>query len=764
MRKRIISSNFSLFLVVFFFAMAMSFFSPSTSLAYTGTWQRLSDRTSISDSPVVCAADGPCNISSPCPSGTCEHSGNMRFIHECEYSKQCTSSGCGTWTWDAAQYECLEDGGGGGGFGGGNTTPGDDEYPVDGRWSGDCSVISGWVGDYGWRAPMGMRPGEHIELNVKIYSGPRESGGVLLGSIMTSGHYTTGEDEYKRRFSFPTPESVKDGIEHSIYVYGVDPDDGYLWVIPKNHGSVFPYQKLTCGGTPIPPPTGGVRGVLQSAVCDANGYITVRGWACDPNVPSATIPVHFYADALRTGHLIGHVRADIDQNQQSIRDLCGGTSNHRFTNKQLLQPVTNVIGPVASQWRDGNQHSLFSIGLGVNRANDALLSNMNPTSNLFTCPRPPACVPSCAGSGQVCRGVPFSDGCGGACWGTRHCAPPPSVPILTFTVRETANPGNTASNGGNINIPNNTPATLLWTSTNAVSCNAVLGGGNTAWNSGGAISNTGVSTGNLTSGIYRYSLQCVNSIGDSIVQTVFVNVGPPIGNPTITYACNPAGDSVTFSWASVPTATHYPLRVNDMVDPWGPGPGQGCAFSTSPNDTCLDNIAGLSYTRPTVPGHDYQAWIHACRPGDCSAGAVTIPFPFRCLPPPPTVSLDLNPPVINIHPSAPQSSTLTWNSSGQVTSCSAVSGPGFNTGGAPSGSQSVRPAAVGVYPYTVSCTGPGGTAQDSKNLTVQRICTPDPTCGGTIANICTDRRCVDACGNSYDGTKDCRGFFQEVNP
>ena len=127
---------------------------------------------------------------------------------------------------------------------------------------------------------------------------------------------------------------------------------------------------------------------MQRATCDANGYITVRGWACDPKSANSTIPVHFYADTLTSDNLIGHVIADIDMKQDAIKGECGGTSNHRFNEKQMLQPVTNRIGPVADKWRDGRQHRLTAIGLSVDRKSDSVIGLLDANSLYFTCPFP----------------------------------------------------------------------------------------------------------------------------------------------------------------------------------------------------------------------------------------------------------------------------------------------------------------------------------------------------------------------------------------
>lgn len=91
-------------------------------------------------------------------------------------------------------------------------------------------------------------------------------------------------------------------------------------------------------------------------------------------------------------------------------------------------------------------------------------------------------------------------------------------------------------------------------------------------------------------------------------------------------------------------------------------------------------------------------------------------FPGECAPPPPpapTVSLSANPTSIIYG----QSSTLSWSSS-NTTSCSLDQG----IGGVPtSGSRSVSPA--NTTTYTLSCSGPGGSAQSSANVSV----IPKPT-------------------------------------
>lgn len=52
----------------------------------------------------------------------------------------------------------------------------------------------------------------------------------------------------------------------------------------------------------------------------------------------------------------------------------------------------------------------------------------------------------------------------------------------------------------------------------------------------------------------------------------------------------------------------------------------------------------------------------------------------------------------------------------------------------------------------------------SATTQVEVVCAEDPTCGGVRENTCTDDQCLDSCGKTYYGTKDCREHWQEVAP
>lgn len=72
---------------------------------------------------------------------------------------------------------------------------------------------------------------------------------------------------------------------------------------------------------------------------------------------------------------------------------------------------------------------------------------------------------------------------------------------------------------------------------------------------------------------------------------------------------------VTLSWTSVPGATAYALRANDLTEPLLRLPANNC---TDPQGNladlhylCADNLTTTSYTMKVKVGHSYHCWVHA---------------------------------------------------------------------------------------------------------------------------------------------------------
>ncbi|HYD61602.1 MAG TPA: fibronectin type III domain-containing protein [Noviherbaspirillum sp.] len=94
-------------------------------------------------------------------------------------------------------------------------------------------------------------------------------------------------------------------------------------------------------------------------------------------------------------------------------------------------------------------------------------------------------------------------------------------------------------------------------------------------------------------------------------------------------SCVANSNQLQLSWNDVPGATGFNIRVDDLVDGWIPG---------GTYDLVVNGHAGKSFIFPTVPGHQYNWWVHAVNgagesdatgasvvAGSCSGSASSIP-------------------------------------------------------------------------------------------------------------------------------------------
>jgi hypothetical protein len=217
-----------------------------------------------------------------------------------------------------------------------------------------------------------------------------------------------------------------------------------------------------------------------------------------------------------------------------------------------------------------------------------------------------------------------------------------------------------------------------------------------------------VRNGNTNLNTITLSATCVG--GTNWNGSICASTPPPANPPTsITAVCSTPGNPVAISWPAVTGATHYALRIDYPSDP-------------APHLVQNDNYVGTSYSAfvPTL-GTNYSAWVHACNAGGCSAGSVATTF--ACYNPP-TISLSATP-----NPVGPgNTSNLTWSVS-NATNCTASSVPNNWSG---SKSSTGGSASVPAGSYTLSCTGPGGTS--NQTLVIN---TPSATISATGCTIST---------------------------
>jgi len=118
--------------------------------------------------------------------------------------------------------------------------------------------------------------------------------------------------------------------------------------------------------------------------------------------------------------------------------------------------------------------------------------------------------------------------------------------------------------------------------------------------------------------------------------TACVAPATPSGqSPVGTTACGLT--SVTLSWNPVAGAEYYPLRVDDLSNPW-----TGTCATVNPGDVCDSyGVTGTSYNLSVVPGRSYQWWVHAGNScGWSGYTQVTFDVPV-CPTPTPTVASNM---------------------------------------------------------------------------------------------------------------------------
>ena len=259
---------------------------------------------------------------------------------------------------------------------------------------------------------------------------------------------------------------------------------------------------------------------------------------------------------------------------------------------------------------------------------------------------------------------------------TLTCTGPGGSGSRTVTVTVTPPAPTVTISAAPASIANGASSTLTWSSTNATSCTASGG-----W-SGAKATSGSQSTGAL-SATATFTLTCTG-LGGSGSQSATVTVNPPA--PTVTISAAPAsianGASSTLTWSS----------TNATSCTASGGWSGAKATSGSQSTGALSATATFTLTCTGLGGSGSQS------------ATVTVNAPA------PTVTLTANPLTV----SSGGSSTLTWSST-NATSCTASGG--WTGAKATSGSQSTGSLSA-TTSFTLTCSGPGGTASDTMTVTV----------------------------------------------
>ena len=231
---------------------------------------------------------------------------------------------------------------------------------------------------------------------------------------------------------------------------------------------------------------------------------------------------------------------------------------------------------------------------------------------------------------------------------------------------------------------------LSWTSDNTDSCS--YGG------SPRAVSGTIANLGPFTAGEHNFTVSCTGK-GGTASDTATLTAEKPPEPPTVAVSVNPTAieagtETSTLTWSSEHTTSCS--RGGNSV-------GTSGSATVGP----YDSAGSRSFT------------VSCAGPGGNASGTATLTVDPPPPPDPPTVTVGLNPTRIT---AGSEISTLTW-SSRNTTSCSR-DGTTVATGG----TATLGPyATAGTRRFTVSCTGPGGTASDTVRLRVNEDTKPKVT-------------------------------------
>ncbi len=262
-------------------------------------------------------------------------------------------------------------------------------------------------------------------------------------------------------------------------------------------------------------------------------------------------------------------------------------------------------------------------------------------------------------------------------------------------------------------------ATLIWSATNATSCQA---GG--SW---GGIKATSGSEPAQPWSTTTYRLTCTDSGGKSATKTVTLTVSGALP-PELTLSAEPStiqlGQSTTLSWES---------RNTRLCS--GSGDWSGAKALTSQET--------LSPTKTST-------YFMTCGgPGGIITKLVQVIVTPAGTTPPPTISFTVDPPTIR----RGEQATLFWSTT-DATSCQA--GGGWGGIKDPSGGESVQP--LSTQSYRLTCTGDGGVNTATVTLVVSGAleptlnfhAEPDTISTGQTSTLIWDSQNADTCTASGD--------------
>jgi hypothetical protein len=292
-------------------------------------------------------------------------------------------------------------------------------------------------------------------------------------------------------------------------------------------------------------------------------------------------------------------------------------------------------------------------------------------------------------------------------------APPPAAAIVSFSAFPSI-------------VITGLSTSLSWQTTSAATCTATGGTGTDAWTGVVATSNTGMVIGPLTNpGNYIYTLTCTGPGGTSVPSSISVDViGAPLLPNIGVFAALPAtvttGGSTTLTW-TVLNATACTASGGTGADGWSGSVG---------------TIGVAKTVGPISPAGTYNYTLTCTGPGGSTTNTVTVNAADAPLPA--TLIAFLATPTSL---QTGQSTLLTW-ASVMSTSCTGGGGTGSDGWVGSKSSNgigtSIGPFTTpGVFAYTLSCDGSGGTSQTLTQTVTVTSAPPPATIVSLVATPST---------------------------
>ncbi|MGA0555545.1 choice-of-anchor Q domain-containing protein [Larkinella sp. VNQ87] len=198
----------------------------------------------------------------------------------------------------------------------------------------ECGTMRGWV----WNKDTPNTP-----VSVEFFA-DGQSIGTTLADIYRQDLKDAGKGNGHHAYSFPTPESLKDGQNHSISANVLGTNYTLKWA-PKTlncpaSGNPNPNPNPDPGNPPV---SGNFEGFLDKVECGS-----FRGWAWDASQPNTPVSIEFFAD----GQSLGTALADIYR--QDIKDAGKGNGKHVY------------FFPTPASLKDGQNHTISAKVAGSN--------------------------------------------------------------------------------------------------------------------------------------------------------------------------------------------------------------------------------------------------------------------------------------------------------------------------------------------------------------------------------------------------------------